>query len=298
MFLFIRRNAVSLLAYTNIRLLTQSIQIQSHLQISKPVDPIFVEFAEILSPYENVEDRLLSIAMRIPKLQSLANNLLSRPSCNIDDSTVLQLVRAAGDLDRELAEWARQIPIKSSYTTVTRMKHSRDQHLSDSNFTPNHLHRYPNFYAARVWNSYRVYRLIIQSILFRASSFLGGQDQSHIENINRIMVGDICASVPFLLGYDFSELRSSNDTLPDESFLWPQSSVNKVTSSERTGKFSLIWPLYVACSVLSVPDTQRRWMRAQLRWIAETGEAQALLVQDSESRTLIGGPESFRFDCV
>jgi hypothetical protein len=29
-------------------------------------------------------------------------------------------------------------------------------------------------------------------------------------------------------------------------------------------------------------------MRAQLRWIVETGEAQAYLVQDAESQTLMG----------
>jgi hypothetical protein len=108
----------------------------------------------------------------------------------------------------------------------------------------------------------------------------------------------LCASVPFHLGYDVSELKRSTDSLQDQNFLWPQISMNQAISSGHTGKFSLIWPLYIACSVTSVPDTQRRWMRAQLRWIAETGEAQAYFVQDAESQTLMGGPESFRFDCV
>jgi len=119
-----------------------------------------------------------------------------------------------------------------------------------------------------------------------------------MEKINKNMVEGMCASVPFLLGYDLSELKNSSNSLQDENFLWPQTSMDKASSSGHTGKFSLIWPLYIACSVPSVPAVQRRWMRAQLRWIAETGEAQAHFVQDAESQTLMGGPESFRFDCV
>jgi hypothetical protein len=266
------------------------------------MDPIFDEFAEIPSLYENVEDRLLSKAMRIPNLQSLTNSLLSGPSCAVDVSEAFELILAAEDVDHELANWARQIPVEWSYTTVTRMRYSPGPHISRSNFVPSQIHRYPNFYAARVWNLYRVYRLIIQSILFRVSSCVCLYPTDHyphrLEIINRIMVEDVCASVPYLLGYDVSELKRSTDSLQDQSFLWPQSSMNQASSSGHTGKFSLIWPLYIACSVPFVPDTQRRWMRAQLRWIAETGEAQAYFIQDAESQTLMGGPETFRFDCV
>ncbi|KAF8860355.1 C6 zinc finger protein [Acephala macrosclerotiorum] len=281
MFLFIRRSAI-----------------QSHSQISRPMDPIFDDFAEILSPYENVEDQLLSRTTRIPELQALTNSLLSRPSCDIDVSEAFELIQAAEDVDCELARWARQIPTQWSYTTVTRMS----PRLSKSFFIPIQIHRYPNFYAARVWNLYRVHRLIIQSILFRVSSctYLDRTDyhQDRTEKINRNLVDDMCASVPFLLGYDLSKLKHSADSPQDENFTWPQSSINKASSSGHTGRFSLIWPLYFACSVPSVPEIQREWMRAQLRWIAETGEAQARFVQNAESQTLIGGPENFRFDCV
>jgi hypothetical protein len=239
--------------------------------------------------------------MRIPTLQHLANSLLSQPSWVVDSSEACELVRVAEDLDGELADWARRIPAKWSYTTVTRMNGSSSPQLS---FVPNQIHRYPDFYAARVWNLYRVYRLIIQSILLRVSSFIclhpTDYDQSHIGKTNRVMVEEVCASVPFLLGYDLSELKHSLDGngLHDENFLWPQSSINKACSSGSTGKFSLIWPLYIACSVSSVPEAQRKWMRAQLRWIAETGEAHAHFVQNAESQSLMGAPEIFRFDCV
>ena len=281
--------------------MTESPQVQSHLQISTPVDSIFNEFDEIISPYENTEDRLLSKTMRIPELQSLTNSLLSQPSCAVDVSRAFDLIRAAIDLDSELAHWARKVPIEWSYTTALRMKYFYNPRLSSSTFVPNQAHRYPDLYTARVWNLYRVSRLIIQSILFRVSSCVDLHLKDHYrdrtDKINRSMVEDMCASVPFLLGYDFSELKRSTSSFHGQN-LWPQTSVSKATSSAHTGKFSLIWPLYIACSVSSVPEAQRRWMRAQLRWIAETGEAQAQFVHQAESQTLAGGVESFRFDCV
>jgi hypothetical protein len=229
----------------------------------------------------------------------LTNSLLSQTSCVVDVSKASELIRTAENLDRELANWAKQIPIKWSYTSL---RCSRDPRPSSSAFVPNQIHRYPDFYTARVWNLYRVYRLITQSVLFRVSSCVQldriDNYQDRIDSINRAMVADVCASVPFLLGYDCSELKRSPDFLQDENSLWPQDSMDKASSSGNTGKFSLIWPLYIACSVPSDQETQQRWMRAQLRWIAETGEAQAQLVQDSKSQTFTGRPESFRFDCV
>jgi len=296
---------VSSFSSTVYRPLTKSLQIQSHLQISKPIDPIFDGSAEKLSLYENVEDRLLSKAMRIPALQSLANIILSQPGYAVDFSVAFELIRAAETLDVELADWARQIPRKWAYTTTTLMRYHPSAESSSSGFVPDLIHQYPDFYAARVWNLYRVYRLIIQSILLRVSSFVSlhhtehEQDYIRIEKINRAIVDDVCASVPFLLGYALTDLKlhPPSQHLQNENCLWPQN-LMKASSSGPAGKFSLIWPLYVACSVPSAPETQRNWIRAQLKWIAGTGEAHAHHVMDAESQTLFGGPERFRFDCV
>jgi hypothetical protein len=52
---------------------------------------------------------------------------------------------------------------------VIRMSSSAPSEVFSSNFVPRQIHRYPDFYAARVWNLYRGYRLIIQSIVLRTS---------------------------------------------------------------------------------------------------------------------------------
>lgn len=158
---------------------------------------------------------------------------------------------------------------------------------------------------------YRVSRLIVQSILLRVDLWLvttsvtirpEESDRTVLEEKSRDLVDDICASVPFLLGHNLSKIKlpTIDDRIGEEPILsFPDSSLwNSVNGSTRTGRFSLIWPLYVGNSVGFVPDLQRRWMRRQLRQIAGQGEQLAKVVCMAESKVLSGGAESFRFDCV
>ncbi|PVH79815.1 C6 zinc finger protein [Cadophora sp. DSE1049] len=282
MFLFIRRNAI-----------------QSHVQTSTPVDPIFEECDDILSPYENIEDRLLSKTMRIPKLQAWANKLLSPSSWELEEDLISELLRSAEDLDYELSNWAFRIPAQWSYSTITRIETLETSFTPGAVYVPDQIHRYPNLYVARIWNLYRVSRLIIQSLIHRVSCFCPTTTeatQDRIDTINQSMVSQICASIPFLLGYDCSALKHTTNSPP--SSLWPQCLPNKPRVSNNTGKFSLIWPMYLASSVNSVPENQKDWLREQLSWIARTGDAHAQVLRNFRSQTLVGRPEAFRFDCV
>lgn len=289
-------------------LLTNSPQVHSHVQLSRPVDPIFDELAEAVFSFENTEDRLLSRTIKVPQLQSLVNDILSRPSWSTTESDIFELIRTAEDLDGELAAWASNVPVGWSFSVATNLNSMSSPEPSTSCYIPIEIHGYQDFYVARVWNLYRVSRLIVQSILLRAASWtcsptkIGGQhlETARIEKLNGVLVNDICASVPFLLGYDLSQLKrhTINTNSQDDKSIWPQSSFSKIGNSNYTGRFSLIWPLFLSCSVPSIPEAQRWWMREQLQWIAENGEPQAKLLSGAQSQTLLGEPENFRFDCV
>jgi hypothetical protein len=258
---------------------------------------------------ENMEDKLLSKAVRIPALLSQVNNLLTDDECHIDYSTASKLIRLAENLDVELTSWAKQIPSEWSYTAVINMKSSFDPENAHSIYCPNQIHRYPDIYAARLWNLYRVYRIIIQSILYRLSYVYSEEPEQYEQNqiqgrISCHMASDICASVPFLLGYDLSNLKGLKPAKypsvqsSEGSNIWPQNLLQVPTSGIFRGKFSLIWPLHVASSATCVPKVQCNWMRAQLQWMARNGEAHAHSIISTESKILVGGTESFRFDCV
>lgn len=289
-------------------LLTISSQIHSHCQMSRPVDPIFDDLTEAVLSFENTEDRLLSRTIRVPQLQSLVNGLLSQPTWRVAESEIIALIGAAEELDSELADWASSMFVGWSYSVATNLNSMSCPELPTSCYIPREIHRYQDYYTARMWNLYRCSRLIIQSIILRATSWLCSRrkdngphpDTTYIEKVNRILVNDICASVPFLLGYDLAQLKRPGINIDpkDDKFIWPQSSMSKVDNSKHTGRFSLIWPLYLSCGVPSIPENQRCWMRAQLQCIAECGEPLAKLVSGAQTQTLLGRCENFRFDCV
>ncbi|KAH8657124.1 C6 zinc finger protein [Tricladium varicosporioides] len=284
MFLFIRRNAV-----------------HSHVQLSRPVDPIFNELSGAVLSFENAEDRLISRTIKVPQLQSLANDILSQPHCNIMESVVWELIQAAEELDRELVDWASNVPAEWSYSVAQDLNSVFGPETSNPCYIPTEIRGYPDFYVARVWNLYHVSRLILQSIILRTTSWVYPPPKiTNIEKASGMLVNGICASVPFLLGYDLLQLKKSITNIDTQGTksIWPQSSTTKARKSKHTGRFSLIWPLYISCSVLSIPEAQRQWMRAQLQWIAECGESQAKIVAGTQSQTLLGQPEDFRFDCV
>ncbi|KAH6971224.1 hypothetical protein BKA56DRAFT_636125 [Ilyonectria sp. MPI-CAGE-AT-0026] len=277
----------------------------SHLQIPRPVDKIFTEPDATTFLHDSLEDQLISISAAMPKLQHIGIGLFTQLRYT-SKSDIEIFMSSARTLDCQLSDWATKAMDSWPYSTATNVSR-----IARPEFSPYEIHRYPDFYIARVWNFYRVSRLIILSLLIRAASWwlrvspeplpdyfdvLKGEARS------RSLVDEICASVPFLLGNDLSRMK-----LPGTR-TWRQQEQEHPGSTRSTpakkagvkgiGSFSLIWPLHVACSASSVPEIQREWMRTQLRLIAERGESGAHFVSATESQTLLGGAENFQFDCV
>ncbi|KAK1979189.1 C6 zinc finger protein [Colletotrichum cereale] len=270
----------------------------SHMQTCRPIGDVF-SGPNVTTPlHDSPEYRLISIAAEIPNLQYQSNHLFSQPRDAIENE-VENLFRSARALESEISNWELSVPTTWSYSAATNV----NDHPS-SDFSPRQIHRYPNIYTARVWNFYRVSRLIIQSVLIRTISWMSSSmDFNRFDEIRKVeissaeLVDDICASVYFLLGYDLSKMKllsSSGGTKEDKT------SGHGVKGSDITqrGRFSLIWPLYVTSSSLSVPEAQRDWMRMQLRFLANHGETQAQSVYSTRSQILLGGADHIRFDCV
>ncbi|KAL2067745.1 hypothetical protein VTL71DRAFT_15841 [Oculimacula yallundae] len=267
MFLFVRRSAI-----------------QSNIQTSRPVDPIFEQGGDVLSSYENFEDRLVSKTMRVIKLQAWANQLLAQPSLEFDVEAASELLESAQKLDDELGAWPLRIPAHSNHSAVINIKHEATSPNQEFAYVPKEIHRYPSLFVARIWNQYRVSRLILQSTISRVShikSTVFAPYEDGTEDISQAMVDGICASVPFLLGYNCSELKHLNPPAP--STLWPQSVSTIAPGTITNGRFSLMWPLFVASSVPSISELQRRWIRDQLKWLANTGLNHANFLMDAST---------------
>lgn len=269
------------------------------MQISKPIHAIFYKHVAFASVHETQEDRLIVRTIDIPNLQSQANIVLSQSTWPENGQPAVELLKTAKRLDSGISDWARSVPATWSYTISTDLDALSYTKGRISDFSPPQIHRYSNFYIARIWNIYRVSRLIILSIILRAtarspSGSTNGEQELEwfeAERRQRKMVNEICASVPFLLNHDLSRMAPPIAKGQRESD-------EKSDIVAKTGRYSLIWPLYVGCSVPSIPDNQRRWMRAQLQRISDSGEPQAKLLSGLQCQTLLGGPEKFRFYCV
>ncbi|KZL67593.1 C6 finger domain protein, partial [Colletotrichum tofieldiae] len=269
-----------------------------HMQICRPIDDVFSTLDVIASSQESPEYHLISKAAEIPSLQHQSNCLFTQPQDTIKNE-IQNLFHSARALDREISDWARTIPTTWCYSVAMNVND-----LASSDFTPRQVHRYPNIYIARVWNFYRVSRLIVQSVLIRAISWMSTSmglnefdEGVQIEGSSVELVNDICASVPFLLGYDLSKMKIPSTSGGSKHGRTSRPGI-KESSQTHTGRFSLIWPLHIACSSSSVPEAQRDWMRMQLRLLAKCGEKQAQIVCFTKSQILLGGADQDRFDCV
>lgn len=266
------------------------------MQLCWPVDPVFSTPSVTTSSPSNPEDELFSVATKIPALQYQSRCLfgLSQAASEHD---VRDLLQCATALDQELSNW--------SCTTWTVWPYSVAMNINTpagSGYTPHELHRYPSNYIGRVWNCFRVSRLIVLSILLRATTWLSTstklgdayeRERKELERTSMRLVDDVCASVSFLLGDDLSQITSGAGNTKR-----PYCPKVKGASQVQTGKFSLIWPLYVACSSPLLSKSQRGWMRMRLQDLAERGEVQATFACLTKSQILLGGSDKVRFDCV
>lgn len=252
-------------------------QILSHMQKSYPMDPTL---AEIMSEgsYESIEDKLLSKTIYIPKLQHIAGQILSSgPGDN--DGGVIYLLHQARKLETELSQWAADVAAIWQFKTFHLMPQAHVSDSSKSTFVASYIHQYHDIYVARVWNIYRVSRLIVQSILLRALGWLSHNPHvkqpavgiSEVEATIKSLISDICASVPYLLGFDVSNLKSRAGNPGSDIDMWPQDSMELDSSSSQKGRLSLLWPLYTARSSPLTTASQRVWITSQLRWLGEAG---------------------------
>ncbi|MCJ1314939.1 hypothetical protein MMC15_000253 [Xylographa vitiligo] len=175
-----------------------------------------------------------------------------------------RVVSAAFNIDAELADWATRCPIQYVYNTVT------IQSPSESVFS-DYYHTYETIWAAWAWNSYRSIRILLNEMLLEQLAHLSQYPFDYPEAYDEYSVlpyetqilccksllvqltQDICASVPFYLGY-----HNRHDGLES----------SQVPPAAAGGNL-LLWPLYTAACTNVVSDISRSWVIGRLENIAE-----------------------------
>jgi hypothetical protein len=179
--------------------------------------------------------------------------------CFDDYSRSAEIVGTVLNIDAKLVTWATTLPSQFAYDIISISEPSEEV------FT-DHYHIYRNLWIATVWNLYRCIRVLVNELLlvhllhlsWKQTGFPDEQEVffSYDSEVTRAksammtLIHDICASVPFYLGYHKG--RSSPPTLP------------KAVNGNL-----LIWPLYIAASMNMVSDMVQTWAVTRLQMVGE-----------------------------
>ncbi len=242
--------------------------LQRHVVVPKT----FLEWSSHAVQYESDEEAAATLLCHITAQYC---NFRAQMRCFCDYSRSAGIVYAVLNIDAELETWASTLPPQYVYDIVSISEPSEEI------FT-DHYHQYRTLWIAMVWNSYRCIRVLVNELLLvhllhlslTQTGFPGEPDifssyDSEVTRVKSVMMTlthEICASVPFYLGY-----RESRKSTPK-----PPKAANGTL---------LIWPLYIVASMDIVSDMMRAWAVTRLEKVGENmGIRQAAVLADVLSK--------------
>jgi hypothetical protein len=180
--------------------------------------------------------------------------------CFHDYSRSAEIVSSALNIDAKLVTWAATLPPQYAYDIISISEPSEEI------FT-DHYHVYRSLWIAVIWNNYRCIRILVNELLLvhllhlsqEQESFPNQQEfffsyDSEVTRVKSVMITlthEICASVPFHLGYHGSQKS-------------PPPSPKAVNGNY------LIMPLYIAASMGPASNMMRAWAVTRLEKVGES----------------------------
>ena len=228
------------------------------IQAHKTVPSLYSDWSQELLEYESLEQ---AAATSLADLAIKYCNLRASMSSFRDYSESDRIISTACAIEREYADWAKTCPFQFIYQTVN-LKERNEEVFSDN------FHIYSSISIATCWNHYRCVRILLNelildqlgnlyqnnpefTLLWTESSF--EENQMLVSNTTLLQLSqDICASVPYILGFD-----------PDRDPRLPQEIPKAIHGN------LLIWPLYTAGVTDMVSDLMRNWVAERLQWISD-----------------------------
>lgn len=201
----------------------------------------------------------LSADFANPKV-SVGSNKLSRLS---------QLLADARTLDDILIIWADRLPVEFHYSTIT--VHNSVCTWTSQKVFDRTVHIYSTAGHASVWNRWRSLRLILNDIMFKISPTLTqtlGSDTALLEQAARSrvhsLVADLCASVPYILGFLKIQAGDEGDLTVDIKV--PASLKEYCNASVAS---TLCWPLNEAIMVSEITERHRQYLKDRILDVSE-----------------------------
>ena len=235
---------------SRIFMVTRHYILQGSNERGEPLDPFFAQtVSDAVKPPDNPEVRLAPITKGVFDLR--ARTLLALQSPEDTGALAVRLSELQW-MDEQLVDWANSVPASYQYEST-----DSPVNLDDLDFNLQE-HRYQDTYTHRLWNSYRYGRIFANVLAYRCLMDMSGNSSEIaqcLENL-QLMADEVCSSLP-------NEMRSLSDSRPGSAsrLLNP--------GDQAVVAFHMLWPLLLARGILTLPQSQRNWIRNRMVSIAE-----------------------------
>lgn len=232
--------------------------------------------SEIQKKGTNEFCELAELAISVPQLLRRGRRLLSSETGNqlTSSSSIEELSKLSQDAketDALLLSWPSfsNRPLKA-YTPQRLPPETQDIGLWQQSYHPS-IHIYDNAPQVAAYNGWRLIRIYVLALISQTAQLLQQyhgltiycSGKKNAEIATQALVDDICASVPFYLGYppDVSSPKTTRCSPQPRHDALP-----KTTDAELIANWSqLKHCLSVAAFTPGIPENQRLWMQKYMR---------------------------------
>lgn len=209
-------------------------------------------------------DRLVLLAMDIPRLRLAEHNLLTETDPEVKRSLAVELLKDAKQVDKTVASWSLSLPAEFLYSSLPLNSSSASK---AHDVYPASMDIYHDTKVSSTWNSWRTTRIHILRIIMECASVsqphMDGQDPSpdYLKALTMIqqLVDQVCSSIPFHLGHHLKKVSSpgfSDYPHSPGAAKWPEN----FAASGAVGGWLMMPPLAFVSRLECIPDSQRAWM--------------------------------------
>lgn len=240
---------------------------------SKPIDQ-GVEWWLADAVKEDTHHRATRLHLLVTDMRADVNHLMTvmhRTPENV--AKVVKIIQRTHELEKEFQEWMSTIPDEWKVTTVAWVDNVPGGDISKAEVCPGKIDSYTNLSIAAAWNSVRISRLFLIGIEARCSAWLcypvdyrTRPEYAVTMRIGVDLVTDICASIPYSLGYKTGQEDGPNRHNAESCFVTGD---DASFSGKSSGGYLSIWPLFCASCSDYTTDTQRKWIMGRLNYIKE-----------------------------
>lgn len=129
--------------------------------------------------------------------------------------------------------------------------------VSEVGYWPGRVDAFFDLYVASVWNTSRIARLLIISLILKLSNLLNDKQDHTLKKRDALkLAGDIIASIPYHLTDDLQTLLQNG--CENEQVISP---------GKPVGGLLLMHPIYIASTLMIVPQEMREYLKECLSWI-------------------------------